>query len=345
MPIPNYSCLNGLLAVKDPCGGDNNEAGMLDITSAIAGFNWSSADLTTNEHPQAVQMLRAMRDAVLYDIRYDIQSALISNRFAINPQGNIYTTGTPEYNCNPTPIVPNMGRIKLQMKRGNCANTLQRVTVVSLIIHSKQDYPNGVVLHMQQGNYVTTINVPNIKKGANDVFQLINENNPNAIQDGYVTEIASEHEDLTLWIDPTQYDLYFVSNNCFNCGGYNVALSTYNGYTWATNKGSLAYGLQAKVTIACDYSQIICLIKSSLRGFLNDVIKAKISSVFYEKVSTTDRLNYYTVISQGEAAIKAIEYKEAYEKAFSKLIKALPSALISDNACIRCNGLSLKTNV
>lgn len=133
------------------------------------------------------------------------------------------------------------------------------------------------------------------------------------------------------------------AGSCSTCGKNYNSFKVY-GWTgdasaWmdSPSEGNISnnhFGIRADISIICSQNNLACLLKAQL----GMAVLYRFGVEFFREVTETDRLNYFTLVSQDNAIEYEQKYMEEYTTVMKTLTRTLPYLLRKlDYQCISIN--------
>lgn len=340
--IPVNSCLNALVTVNDPCNPSAVYSGQLDVMALYPDFAWTLANAITDERTQAVQEVQAWKWQAIQKVTDDIISVMSRNGMNVNrASGEYKLSGTADCLCTAGTVTQGLSPywgLGAELKYCNLQNSLKRIHVSELYIHSKTDYPAGIDLLIKDNGYQYTVNVPNVVAGVNDVYELTGR-----------PHFVSEGKGIQFMVDMSVYpELCTITQNCscaYKTQNIPYRIQTFDGYSWKWNDAKrTGYGLTARFGAKCNYDNVLCILAGQKSTAW--LILYYMGYLMAEKALSSTRLNLFTVFKREQAQEKRDKYLALYAEKYNDVVNGLRHTLIeADPDCVICKGAKIKTNI
>ena len=340
--IPSNSCLNRLVTVNDPCTPADVYFGQLDVMALYPDFTWTQADAITDERVRSLEEVQGWRWLAIQKVTEDVVSMLGKNGMIVNrASGQFITSGVPNCLCTAPDITQGLSPwqgLGAELKYCDLQNSLKRIQVSELYIHSKVDYALGVDILVKDNGYQYTVNVPNIVAGINDVYALTGR-----------PQFISEGKGIQFMVNMVDYpDLCTVTQHC-SCSMKSqhtpFRLQTFDGYSWKWNDAQRnGYGLSGKFGATCNYDSVLCIMAG--HKSVAWLILYYMGYLMAEKTVQSGRLNLFTVFRKEDAKQMSDKYMSLYMDKYNDIAKSLRNTFsLADADCIECKGAKIKTNI
>lgn len=145
---------------------------------------------------------------------------------------------------------------------------------------------------------------------------------------------------------PSDVEVYSIKPEC-GCGGKpkNDYLE-FNGLNNGTVNTSEGYGIQADISVVCDFSSLICDMATS--GIIGQAAFELCGAMFYDEATKNNRLNYLTIYKAEELKDQAKAGFINYTGYMNDLFSGLRNFLVNNDGncgCIDCGSIQVLQNI
>lgn len=323
------ACFDNIIGIKAPCSPDKAPISGLWLTDYPGITLGSAAQLADENVLTGYNYLTDLRRRAMLMLQSDLLGYITANYRVETFMTNSYRSGETV-----TPLATIAAGSSSQ-KRGLVLSKIKTwCRFYKIVVNRIRVYSNTeatITLSIADVNSgVTYTPTVDLVAGVKNEFEI------NQV-------MAGDEIQITI---PSNISVYSTKPEC-GCGGRaKNEHFVFNGLNNATVTTTESYGIEADVTLKCDFTNLIC-------DMANDHLIGRAAyelagAMFYDEMTKTNRLNYLTIYKGEQLAQQAAAGFAAYRAQIETVMSGLARYLTQTDGnckCIDCGGIQIKANV